>query len=406
VKITRTDGDGVIDLVVDGRLDGYWADHLESALTEIIRDGHHRIRLDCAGVSFLSSASIGILVKFHKQLEHIHGSFQVVNPSPRVSAVLQMTRLSALLVDGARTAGATSSREVKSREIEGDGVRFTIFDLDARATLTCHTLGTADPFSPGGFTNEACVSLESLSPVFAVGVGAFGESFADCGPRFGELLTAAGAAAYQPADGTNVPDYLLTTGALASDVQMLHGLACTGAFSHLVRFETIERGAATSLSSLLAACLDVANAEALGVVMIAEVAGLIGAALRRSPVSAHDGLDFFAHPEVRTRLSFTTEPAHAGGIALVAGTVTRSATRADAAHFRPLEDGTAGHLHAAAFRFRPIEKGAIDYRASVAGLFESGQLLGVLHLLSDDRGAAGAGDSQFVRGACWVGALT
>jgi hypothetical protein len=38
----------------------------------------------------------------------------------------------------------------------------------------------------------------------------------------------------------------------------------------------------------------------------------------------------------------------------------------------------------------------------VRTLFEGGGLQGVLHLLRDDREIAGAGESEFLRGACWV----
>ena len=64
-----------------------------------------------------------------------------------------------------------------------------------------------------------------------------------------------------------------------------------------------------------------------------------------------------------------------------------------------------GHFHAAAFRFRPLRKGIIDLGETVAKLFEPEQLLGVLHLLNDDRGVSGAGESEFVTGACWIGPL-
>jgi hypothetical protein len=74
---------------------------------------------------------------------------------------------------------------------------------------------------------------------------------------------------------------------------------------------------------------------------------------------------------------------------------------------RPLGPGADlwGHLHAAAFSFRPLGRGAIDLRATVASLFEGQTLLGILHLLYDDRGVSGAGESEFVRGACWVGPI-
>ena len=406
MKITRTVGDGVIDVVVEGRLDGYWADHLEAALDDTVREGHHRIRLDCAGVSFLSSAGIGVLVKFHKELRRINGTFQLVNPSARVNAVLQMTRLAAILAEPGQPDAAVVAREDHGRRTERDGVAFDVFTLDTRVPLTCQTIGSALPLATGAFVDDQCVSLESLAPTFAIGVGAFGDSFADCRPRFGELVSVAGAAAYQPADGTNVADYLLATGALAADVRVLHGLACAGAFSHVIRFETLARGATIGLTPLLANCLDEAATESIGFVMVADAAGLVGAALRRSPLDRLDDPDLFTHPGIRTRLTFTAEPAFAGSVALVTGVVTRSAARRDAGQLRPMGPECAAHVHAAAFRFRPIEKGLIDYRTTVSGLFQSGQLMGVLHLLHDDRGSAGAGDSQFSRGACWVGSLT
>ena len=79
MEVTRTIDGGVLRLKVDGRVDGYWADHLDAALRDAIAEGHHRIALDCSKVSFLSSAGIGVLVKHHQQLGRISGGFRVVN---------------------------------------------------------------------------------------------------------------------------------------------------------------------------------------------------------------------------------------------------------------------------------------------------------------------------------------
>jgi hypothetical protein len=199
---------------------------------------------------------------------------------------------------------------------------------------------------------------------------------------------------------------------LAPDVRVLYCLACEGAFSRLLRFEMpAEREESIGLVSLLENCLALSgeSESAVGVAMIAETAGLVGAALRRSP--AHDTgsspSDFFAHPEVRGRLTFTAERAFARTLTLMAGVATRAADHALAPQLRPL--GTSGlyaHLHAAAFPFRPLGKGRIDLKPTVSSLFESARLLGVLHLLYDDRGAAGAGESELVRGACWIGPVS
>ena len=44
--------------------------------------------------------------------------------------------------------------------------------------------------------------------------------------------------------------------------------------------------------------------------------------------------------------------------------------------------------------------------ATIATLFEAESLQGVLHLLTDKREVAGQLQSEFVRGACWISAIS
>jgi anti-anti-sigma factor len=407
MQIARKRTDDIVEMQVMGRLDGYWCDHLTAALSDAIREGSHHIRVDCAQVTFLSSAGVSALVKCYRELTRINGTFRVVNPSDRVSTVLRLTRLDTMLMMPGGEAAAPPTRERPARRIEVGSVALEVFDLDRVARLTCRAIGSPAPLAAGVFAEEHCTSLESIRPALAVGVGAFGGNFSECRARFGELISVAGATAYQPGDGTNVADYLLTTGDVGSDIRLLYGLACEGRFSHLVRFDTIERGATVGLSPLLSACLDATEASAFGVVIVAETSGLLGAALRRSPTQPPEDGGFFSHPGIRTRLTFTAERAFRGSLALVAG-VVRRATGSDgpsSAQLRPVAPNLFGHLHAAAFRFRPLRKAMTNLDDTVAELFEPDQLLGVLHLLNDDRGAAGVGESEFVTGACWIGQI-
>ena len=82
MDVTQSFDGGVLHMKIDGRIDGYWADHLDAALSEAVGAGHHRIAVDCSAVGFLSSAGIGVLVKHHKQLAKIKGGLHVVRPSP------------------------------------------------------------------------------------------------------------------------------------------------------------------------------------------------------------------------------------------------------------------------------------------------------------------------------------
>ncbi len=410
MDITQTIDSGVVQLVVHGRLDGYWADHLNAALADAVRQGHHQIRVDCAGLTFLSSAGIAVLVKYQRELARINGAFRIVNPSTPVSTVLRMTRLLDVLV-GSGTAAAVSAGPVPlpARSVERDGLHLEIFELDAGASLRCRTVGSPAALAAGAFTEADCTSLGDLAPTLAVGLGAFGDSFAECRTRFGEMLSVGGATAYQPADGTNVADFLVAAGPLASDVRVLYCLAAEGSFSRLIRFEADPARGTVGLSALLAGCLAEAGAPAAGLVVVAEAAGLVGAALRHSPADRADNEDFFAHPGVRTRLMFTAEPAYPKSVMLAAGVVANAEGTVDGSIdqlLRPFGDGTRGHLHAAAFRFRPIQKGRIDVGPTVSNLFESEQLLGVLHLLHDDRSVSGAGETELIRGGCWIAPLS
>lgn len=409
MEITKRQGDGVLEVSVVGRLDGYWADHLDASLAETVREGNYHIHVNLAEVLFMSSAGIAVLVKFYKQLSRIQGSLRVTNPSEQVRVVLELTRLAALLIDVPvpATAPAVAAEPADGRSLERYETTFHVYDLEPGASLTCRTIGSEAPLGTSSFTDADCTTLQCPDSVFALGIGAFGDNFEDCRNRFGEFLSVAGAAVYLPADGTNVPDYLIASGALAPEPKVLYGLLCQGAFARLARFDAQDEDGDITLADLAEACLEISGAPAAGVVMVAEASGLVGAALRQSPARTGTDGDLFAYPGVRSRLTFTAERAFARSLALVAGIVAREDEGRNRPQLRPIGGSKKlyGHFHAAAFSFRPFQKGRIDLKETVTSLFETEAVLGVLHLLHDDRGAAGAGPSEFIRGACWIGPI-
>ena len=74
MEIRRRQHQEFLELFFEGRLDGYWAQHLVTAAGEIMREGAHSVRLNLAGTSYISSAGIGSLVQIHKQsIEYVAG---------------------------------------------------------------------------------------------------------------------------------------------------------------------------------------------------------------------------------------------------------------------------------------------------------------------------------------------
>jgi anti-anti-sigma factor len=392
-----------LEIAVEGRLDGYWAQHLSSSVAEVMREGTHAVRLNLCGTSYISSAGVGVLVQMYKDFTAVNGSFTVVEPSKQVRQILEMVGLAGMLLGGgtvtAPSAGATAVRAREPQYLNSGGLAFQIHDDVVGGEMSCQLLGDPGRLASAGFGPEDCQSLPLFASRMALGLGAFGDNFEHCRDRFGEFLAISGAGAFQPTDGTNFPDYMVGTGNFVPRLSALYGLSCEGTFSKLVRFEGNDPA---SLSAVVAQCLEIAGSDSAAIVILAESAGLVGAALKRSPTATGQ---VFAYPDVRRWLSFSPERSHSHALALIGG-VASKAPSADLARFvRPLGRGVSGHFHAAAFGYRPLKKGALDLQTATCGLFDAGGLQAVLHLLADDRESGGAGESEFLRGACWVGPI-
>jgi anti-anti-sigma factor len=413
---TVRDG-GFVELRVRGMLDSTWAHHLSSTVDDVVRTGAHRVLVDLAGVTYLSSAGISVLLNIQKKIAAVQGVFGTCNPSPQVRQVLKLTGLERHLLRD----DADAVRQIKSSRIltiqpqfqclPRSGVNFEVYDLAAEGPLECRVIGRPELLDAGGFPESECRNLEFDHDSFGLGLGAFGQNFSDCQDRFGEFLAVAGAAAQSPPGTGSAPDYQVARGDFLPAVETLYGLSCRGDFGKLLRFTPPEGAQRVRLSTLADECLSLTESRAAGIVLIAESAGLLGAALKRAPVEKNGARDVFRHPQVRDWLTFAPEHVHARSLALVAGIAVRSPADVGLAELAPFlrpinpAGDLLGHFHAAVFSYRPVKKRSIDLRQTVATLFEAEDLQAVLHLVGDFRPINGAGESEFTGGAAWVGRI-
>jgi hypothetical protein len=238
-------------------------------------------------------------------------------------------------------------------------------------------------------------------------LAAFGESFGECRERFGEFLAVAGCAACQPTDETGYADYMVSTGSFVPQLATLYSVSCKGQFEKFLRFDSQAGREPISLSRVVTACIETSGADMAGIVMLAESSGVHGASLKHSPAARHEAL--FHHPEVRQWLSFSPVRSYPRSVLLLAGVAAKLPCPGPLTPLvRPLkrDSSLAGHFHAAVFGYRPLRKGYIEMEESVKHLFDGGGLHSVLHLLADDRAGSGTGETEFTRGACWVGPIS
>jgi anti-anti-sigma factor len=407
VEISHTRAEGHTRVVATGRLDGTWSDHLAKALDELVRAGHDQLVLDMSGIVFVSSLGLRCLLTAYKRLKAVGGSFIVEQPTEAVREVLEMAGMAGMLLAAAPAAKAPAPSAPTVETFTRASVQGELHRQGAQG-MRARIYGDPALLAEAAFTAANNTTLDVKPDLVALGLGAFGDHYEECQERYGEFLAVAGAAAYQPGDGSRTCDTLVTEGSYVPQVQSLYGLACTGSFTQLARFEPAEGLEIVSMGALAELVLELAGADLACLVIAGESAGLAGASLRRSPTETTGSPLGF--PEVRQWLSFTTEKAHVRASAVVCGVVAKSGTvpAALSPFLRPLGAGSSveGHLHAAVFRFRALPRGNLTMTAALRPWFEYETVQDVLHLLADDREADATLESAFTRGALWIAPLT
>jgi anti-anti-sigma factor len=274
MEFTRTRSAEGVELHVTGRLDGFRAGQFAEELGRLIGEGVRQIRLDLAEVSYLSSAGIGVIVKYHQDLQKLDGNLVVAVASAPVQRVLEMARLGALVSVGKSVSGVqwpVSSVGTVTIEVEV---------LEARARLRRWILGDPEVLRGVLVEESRAGRLRVGGALLAVGIGAFGKEFGQCCDRFGDFLAVGSSAAYLPSDGSNVPDYLVGGG----DMVVLYAVVCEGAFSHRIRFQSAR------VVEVLEAGRK-AVGEEMGMILVGDTEGgsMVAAGVGRRLCAAHFG---------------------------------------------------------------------------------------------------------------------
>ncbi len=405
MEIARVERGGCPELMISGRLDSYWARHVAEAIDELMREGRHDVRLNLSKTSYISSAGIRVLVQAFQQFQNVGGSLTIVEPSAAVKQILDLAGLGALMCAPAAEEQARREPTIWTREEAG--CTFEVYEYASRERLMCRVAGHPDRLVAGGFGETDCEMMSLPRDVIALGLGAFGETYDDCRERFGEFVAIAGCAACQPTDENAYADYMLSAANLVPRVASLYSLSCKGKFERFLRFDCDPQRGPAGLAGIVTACMETAEVPVAGIVMVAESSGVLGASLKRSPARPHNPL--FQHPEVRQWLSFSPVRTSVRSVLLVAGVAAQYPyPPALDQWLRPVKRAATlkGHFHAAVFGYHPLRKGYIELEPTVERLFDTGGLERVVHLVADDRADSGAGETEFTRGACWIGPIS
>jgi anti-anti-sigma factor len=403
MQITQHSAEGLLELRLTGRIDATWAEHLSTSMENAVRSGCHRIVLNFAGVEYISSLGIRVLVVQYKLLKSVKGSLGVSHPNEFCRNVLTTVGLSELLVND--DADAQPAPEPRPAQTIG-GATYEIYPQRVSNSLVCTLIGEPERLGTVGFGEDDCRVLTFPNGTFGLGLGAFGEGFRDCEGRFGEFLAAGGCAITLPTNEAHArPDFVVEEGGLVPRIETLYALTGTGDFSTMVRFDALPGGLEKiGLSELVTSLLELGGSEAIAFVVLAEATGMVGASLMKSP--ARQALSL-ALPAVRDWLSFTSERSTEKSLCLLVGVAGRNLPGDAATFVRPIKGDSpvSSHIHAAAFPYRPVPRGELAFGATIEGVIAISTPNAVLHLMADTRPFEGVGETDLTRGACWIGPL-
>ena len=393
MEIVKTRSGGIVHLRLIGRLDNHWSQSLDEVLHESAREGARHVRLDFSGVTYLSSAAAAVLLKHQNEAMALQGSLEISAASERARSTLRLMGFVELLLAGAGTSRSQRKTLSIPLPLESESAAYESRVLDGKKAV-CSVIGAPDLHSQAS-------PISIYRDVFALGVGALGATREECGDFFGEFVGAAGAAAFMPTDGTATPDYMLSTAmGLVPTIQALQAITFRGSPSYQLRFEATTPDAGVPLSDIVRTSMSLAGTSTVGIVMAADITGLICARLRRSPARSN-GVQF-DFPAVREWLSFTPEREYARFSALVVGVASASPSASLAPFLRPVSGEQQGHFHAVVTAFRSLPRGKLPVTDIVSAWLQPRSVVSVVHLLRDARAIEGAGESKFQRGACWI----
>ena len=411
--------DGILLAALEGELDAYWAEEAERDLWACLERGHYRLVLDLSGLTYLSSAGLRLLLRLHQRITSLGGELILAAPQPFAREVLATSgfdRTFTVFRAVAQALAAAAPGETAKEAIWTTAESHTTpvgdfhFLPGEPGPARLRATGQADDFLYSRASLERLTTLNLDELGYTLGVGALGELGPIVLDRLGELLSLPGAVYWLPGDGRQVPDFLISDfGLRIADlpqsqnpisntsypklpVHLLYALSLEGPYQFYGRFAAADQEAGAPLSDLTCELMTWVTGEgetssspplspsphlSLGLALRADVAGLWGVGLKRSPRAEHapaNGQKINHRENIKDWLHFPTEPAYANHTLLAVGVLGAG------------EQGSAStHLHGAVFHFVPELGGDRRLEDELAQVVQQGELASVAHLLPNTR---------------------
>lgn len=405
MKIELRDDHGVTVARLEGRLDGFGAQEAARLLPPPAAGS--RVVFDFAGVPYLSSAGVRLLLQSHKAAVASGGAVALASLQPFCASVLDMSGLAGLIPAFASVAQAVHElrgRDGSNEQAEKCETRAGtfVFHPVAAGAGTIDVLGDINNVVNCAITADLVAAKPFFETEYSFGLGALGATPEDFLPVMGEAIMVAGTMVWLPTDGHDTPDYMIPRKASTSVV--LHtgfNASLRGGFNEFVEF-TAPAGRPARVRDIYRALFDLAKERrfdfrgVVGLAMRAEIHEAFGAGVKKSPLlfsCPANGKPITDPSNFSEWFESDKVPRNQGATALVCGAgadLTADLSRMDQALLRrmfyvnPANHGTQAeslHNHAVFFTGAPPSGGRHDMDVEMRRVVDGGKFADMRHLL-------------------------
>jgi len=323
--------DGILTFAIRGRLDGYGAGQLADAVEASLQADDRSVVFDLAGMSYLSSAGIRILIATKKRLKERGGTLALAGIQDYPKSVLDMAGVTPIfsLYPDLEVAVAACRRSKDSLSVINDlvrapvvrdGVAYTVEPASTRSSSLLVT-GDLDKMLHARLTESDIRAIPFSALPYSLGLGALGENVADALPLLGEMITLHGSVVWLPTDGNATPDFFTPVKDAGKPcIYTGYNVTLYGPFHEIITIDAGDEGG-IALSDIYRTIFDFARERkrdfsgVVALAMWAVVDGVCSLGVKRSPIAASspaNGLPINAEENAKEWLEENDEPKYRG----------------------------------------------------------------------------------------------
>lgn len=293
---------GILVVAPEGRLDAFEAANLGKELEALLKADDGYLVLDMAGVPYLSSGGIRVLLTARKNLAKKNGQVCLCGLTEYPAQVLKMAGMDSIFttyntVDEAVNHSSTMENMQRSekdwRQLPSyfrNQTSFHIYHASDRSA-GLKIVGNLMKVIHATLEPEDIRQRHFSEAEYSIGLGALGGSLEDCLPLLGEMMTSGGTMVWLPTDGNDTPDFLIPqkdTGEVVIHTGL--NMALEGEFNDILLVGSAGGSQPITLASLYEAVFDIARERQtpdhslVSVAMIADLDALFSSGVKIAPI--------------------------------------------------------------------------------------------------------------------------